>query len=47
MRLKKKIDFVVQSVKQESDIQEEQELYLAVHTMMVQNLNRNHKIHKT
>jgi hypothetical protein len=47
IRFKKKVDFVVQSTKMTSDAQEEQELYLSVHTIMVQNLNRKYKVHKT
>ena len=47
IRFKKKVDFVVQSTKTTSDSQEEQELYLSVHTIMVQNLNRKYKVHKT
>jgi len=47
LRFKKKIDFVVQTTKTKSDKKDEMEIYLSVHTIMVQNLNRRYKIHKT
>jgi hypothetical protein len=46
-RLKKKIDFVTMSTKFATDDDEAKEVYLSVHTMMVQGLNRKFKIHKT
>src|SRR3569833_27875 len=47
LRFKKKIDFVTKSTKLDTDDKDEKELYLAVHTMMVQNLNRTNKYNKT
>ena len=47
LRFKRKIDFVVNTTKQDSDDQEEKEKYVALHTFMVQNIPRLHKVHKT